>query len=247
MPNVGNSTGYVNGIITGRGLYLARSNYRPMLDDVLNRIDQRLRAVKLSATAASKLAKLGEDAIRNMRRAVESGDRKGVSTSTLIALAPVLQTTASWLLEGRGDPEEPTVRVIGRVGADSSGEVVMTTAHDSWDLVPLAPGGSPDDSALEVVGHSMPWLARDGSLIYFNSQRTPPTPDMLGYPVVVETEDGRVLVKRLLRGSGPKLYDLESESGPTIHDQRLRWAAEITAIIPPRQARRIILRSSEAA
>ncbi len=60
--------------------------------------------------------------------------------------------------------------------------------------------------------------------------------------VVVETESDEVLVKRLLRGSSPGRYDLESVVGPTRHDARLRWAAHITAIIPPFQARRIIVR-----
>ncbi len=60
--------------------------------------------------------------------------------------------------------------------------------------------------------------------------------------MVVETESDEVLVKRLLRGSSPGRYDLESVVGPTRHDARLRWAAHITAIIPPFQARRIIVR-----
>jgi hypothetical protein len=90
-------------------------------------------------------------------------------------------------------------------------------------------------------------FAEDGSLLYFEAQKTPPTPDMLGYPCIVETEDGRVLLKRLLKGSRPGLYDLESQVGPTLSDMRLRWAAEITAIIPPKAARRIIRRRGEAA
>ena len=36
--------------------------------------------------------------------------------------------------------------------------------------------------------------------------------------------------------------DLESIAGPTRHDARLRWAAHITAIIPPYQARRVLIR-----
>lgn len=134
------------------------------------------------------------------------------------------------------------VRIIGRVGADVSGSVIMTTAHDSWDMVPVAPGATSKSVALLVSGHSMHTFAEDGSLIYFENQQTPPEPDMLGYPCVVETEDGRVLVKRLLKGSQPGLYDLESVVGPTIADVRLRWAAEIIAVIPARQARRIIVR-----
>jgi SOS-response transcriptional repressor LexA len=215
--------------------------------NVLERIEQRLAALGLTAAAASQAAGLGKDAIRNMQRARAADSRQGVSTHTLTALAPVLQTTAAWLIDGTGPNAPSMVRVIGRVGADPSGAVMLTTAHDSWDLAPLAPGGQPEDSALEVTGHSMPWLARDGSLIYFRFQRTPPTPDMLGFPVVVETEDGRILVKRLLRGSAPGLYDLESERGETISDVRVVWAAEITAIIPPREARRIIVRFGSAA
>jgi hypothetical protein len=61
----------------------------------------------------------------------------------------------------------------------------------------------------------------------------------------VGLEDGRVLFKKLLRGSAPGLYDLESTAGDTIRDVRLRWAAEPTAIIPPRQARRIVRRADE--
>jgi hypothetical protein len=57
-------------------------------------------------------------------------------------------------------------------------------------------------------------VADDGALIYFEDQRTPPTPDMLGHVVVVETDTDEVLVKRLLRGSRPGLYDLESVAGP---------------------------------
>lgn len=216
-----------------------------MLKDVLARIESRLAALKLSATAASKMAGLSEDAIRNMRRAVEKDERQGVSTSTIMALAPVLETTASWLLEGRGDEEARYVRIIGRVGADTEGTVIQSTGQEAYDLAPVPPGGSRDSVALEVVGHSMRAIAEDGALIYFEDQRNPPTPDMLGYYVIAELEDGRVLFKRLLRGSRPDVYMLESQIGPPIEDVRIRWAAEPTAIIPPKQARRVIRRAGE--
>lgn len=59
---------------------------------------------------------------------------------------------------------------------------------------------------------------------------------MLGYVVVVELDTDEVLVKRLLRVSKPGRFDLESLAGPTRRDARLRWAAHVTAIIPPYQA-----------
>jgi SOS-response transcriptional repressor LexA len=135
---------------------------------------------------------------------------------------------------------EGLVPVIGRVGANPDGLVLYAEGQGETDLVPIPPGGSEQAVALKVVGHSMRGLADDGSLIYFENQRTPPTPDMLGHVVVVETELGEVLIKRLLRGSKSGRFDLESLAGPMMEDARLRWAAHITAIIPPFQARRII-------
>ena len=138
--------------------------------------------------------------------------------------------------------KETLVRVMGRVGANPDGTVLMATGQDAWDLTPIPPGGTENAVALQVSGHSMRGLADDGALIYFEDQRTPPSPDMLGQIVVVEIDTDEVLVKRLLRGGEPGRYDLESLAGPTRHDARLRWAAHITAIIPPFQARRIIVR-----
>lgn len=138
------------------------------------------------------------------------------------------------------------VPIVGRVGADNDGSIIYADADGTGDLVPIPPGGTERAVALQVVGHSMGDWAPEGSLIYFEDQHTPPTADMLGHPCVVETEDGRVLLKRLLRGSRSGRYDLESIVGPTLQDVRLRWAAEVTANIPPRQARRIIRHSSES-
>jgi hypothetical protein len=162
--------------------------------------------------------------------------------------AEAFAVRAEWLYDEAGAmlaQTEPLVRIIGRVGADTEGAVIQTDGQEGYDMVPVPPGGTADAVALEVVGHSMRAIAEDGALIYFEDQRNPPTPDMLGYYCIVETEDGRVLFKRLLRGSEPGLYVLESQVGPPIDDVRLRWAAEPTAIIPPKQARRIIRRAGE--
>lgn len=75
-----------------------------MLKDVLARIEERLKVVGLSAAAASRQAGLSIDAIRNIRRKVEAGEEAGVSSKTLEALAPVLQTTVAHLSDG-ADPQ----------------------------------------------------------------------------------------------------------------------------------------------
>lgn len=158
---------------------------------------------------------------------------------------------AEWLYDGAGAPDAdvPTVPrpafprmvpIIGRVGADTEGRVLFATGQEVGDLAPIPPGGTEKAVALLIVGHSMRGVADDGGLIYFEDQRTPPTPDMLGHMVVVETAGDEVLVKRLLRGSKAGRFDLESVVGVTRQNCQLRWAAHITAIIPPHQARRII-------
>lgn len=185
--------------------------------------------------------------VQNVRD--HEADRRGVSPDHAAAYARGYQTDKAWLLFGGPLPKLRTdsdlAPIIGRVGADPSGEVILTTGQTSFDVAPRPPGGSPDSVALEVTGHSMRGWADDGSLLYFEQQHTPPTSDMLGHVVVVQTERDQVLVKRLLRGSAKGLYDLESLNGPTLTDERIAWAAHITAIIPPHQARRIITRGSE--
>lgn len=163
--------------------------------------------------------------------------------------AEAFGVNALWLYEGLipTDPDAPSappgeilVPVIGKVGADTEGRILFATGQEAGDLVPLPPGGTDKAVAVQIVGHSMRGVADEGGLIYFEDQRTPPTPDMFGHVVVVETLEGEVLVKRLLRGSRTGRYDLESRAGPTRRDCALRWAAHITAIIPPHQARKIL-------
>jgi lambda repressor-like predicted transcriptional regulator len=137
------------------------------------------------------------------------------------------------------------VPIIGYVGADTEGTVIYVTGQESGDMVPLPPDGGAETRALEVRGHSGGDFAPAGSIVYFDDQRNPPTPDMIGHPCIVETDDGRVLLKRLLYGSAPNLYDLESRNGPTLSDVRIRWAAEVTYVAQPRQARKIVRRAGE--
>jgi hypothetical protein len=87
----------------------------------------------------------------------------------------------------------------------------------------------------------------DGGLLYFEQQFTEPTERHIGRVVVVETEDGEVLVKRLLRGDEKGLWDLESIVGPVRRNVRLHWVANITGVIPPPVSQELIVRAGTAA
>ena len=103
-----------------------------MLQSVLMRVEERLEAVGLSASAASKKAGLSEDAIRNLRRAVEKGDtRQGISTRTVQALAPVLETTAAYLLNGPIAETFGTVTTVPLAGRIVAGGVIDVSTEQS--------------------------------------------------------------------------------------------------------------------
>ena len=213
----------------------------------------RLRQARLAAgfeTAAAAAEAHGWN--RNTYASNENGNapyswRRARDYATAFGVRP------DWLYDAQGPavgmgtgadsgPGQPRpAPIIGRVGADPGGEVLLAGGQAPPEFAPLPPGGTERAVALRVTGHSMRGLADDGALIYFEDQRTPPSPDMLGQVVVVELDTGEVLVKRLLRGGAPGRFDLESVAGPTRRDARLRWAAHISAIVPPWQARRILI------
>lgn len=143
-------------------------------------------------------------------------------------------------------PDQILAPIVGHVGADPEGRIVRTLVQAANDHVPLPIGATSNCVAVQVDGHSMRGFADDGSLIFYENLETPPSDDLIGEKVVVqlagddEADDPDVLIKILRRGSKPGLYDLESINGPTMKDVRVRWAAEIIQITPPRQARRLI-------
>ncbi|RAK66591.1 S24 family peptidase [Phenylobacterium kunshanense] len=205
---------------------------------------QRLRQARIDKgfdTAAAAADAFGWS--RNTYASNENGNAP-FSYRRAKEYAAAFGVAAEWLYDAAGPMHGASVTglvpVIGHVGANPDGTVLFAHGQDPAELAPIPPGGTDMARALKVVGHSMRGVADQGALIYFEDQRTPPTPDMLGHVVVVETDTDEVLVKRLLRGSRPDRFDLESVAGPTRHDARLRWAAHITAIIPPFQARRIL-------
>lgn len=125
------------------------------IEDVLARVQRRLKYLDLSAQAASKAAGLSPDAIRNMERAVKTGGRQGVSTRTVAALAPVLKTSAGWLLEG-GDEGGTTdsVPVVGYVGAGAAA-ILFGEGQGPFDEVAAPEGSTEHTVAAEIRGESL--------------------------------------------------------------------------------------------
>ena len=202
------------------------------LKDVLERIESRLRALDLSAHAASLAAKK-PDAIRNLRRAVLNGDRRGVTTETLNALAPVLETSVAWLVEGAGATSaRTTLRVVGRIGAGAEirpeFEQIPPEGLYEVDLaLPL-----PEDSvAFSVEGDSM-WPRYNAGDVVICDEREHDPQAIAGLEAAVRTGDGKRYLKTIRRGAVLGTYDLESHNAPPIRNVTIEWAAPILMILP---------------
>lgn len=182
------------------------------LKDVVARIEGRLAELEITAAWASREAGLSEDAIRNMQRAAKDAKRKGVSTATINALAPVLQVTPNWLMTGddaagaeptRGDIANLAIRGgLGSGGlltveADATTGAILPEFVDGyWSF----PGRVRDQfrnigktHALPVVGDSMEPTLINGSVVFVDTTHTAPSPPDL---YAVDYGDG-LMVKRI--------------------------------------------------
>ena len=211
---------------------------------------ERLRAARVAAGYDSIASAARAFGFHKQNLADHEAGRRGIDVDAADRYAKAFRVDPAWLLLG-GATRKPKpsgmVPIIGRVGADNEGRVLLSTGQASGDQAPIPPGGSNRSAALEVDGHSMHGWADHGSLIYFEEQHTTPTSDHIGKVVVVELEGGEVLVKRLLKGDDRHVWDLESISGPTLQNRRIVWVANITAIIPPPVSQRIIMRAGTVA
>jgi hypothetical protein len=209
------------------------------LEDILARVESRLEAVGLSAHAASLAAKK-PDAIRNLKRAVKNGDRRGITTETLAALAPVLKTSAAWLLEGVGDAGAGTqVKVVGRIGAGAEILPEFEQIPDDGLYEISVPFAIPADTvAFEVEGESM-WPRYDSGDVIICAEQSEDAETVIGREAAVRTHDGRRYLKRVRRGAAAGTYDLESHNAAPIRGVEIVWAAAIQAVVRAGQWRRI--------
>ncbi len=209
------------------------------LEDILARVETRLQALGLSAHAAS-LAARKPDAIRNLKRAVKNGDRRGITTETLAALAPVLKTSASWLLEGVGDPNAGTeVKVAGRIGAGAEILPEYEQIPEDGLFEISVPFATPADTiAFEVEGDSM-WPRYDSGDVVICWRQSEDAENVVGREAAVRTRDGRRYLKRVRRGAVAGTYDLESHNAAPIRGVEIVWAAAIQAVVRAGQWQRI--------
>lgn len=179
----------------------------------------------------------------------EFGERLGTAQSTVTRWeagskpsGPMLQAIATFAntsverLLGTDDLASTAhgeIPVVGYVGAGA-----MVVPYDDYphgegiDTVERPPFVNGRAVAVEVRGDSLLPVAEDGWRLVYVGEQTILEDEVLNRLCVVQLVDGRMLVKRVMRGSEPQRYHLMSTNAPIIENAEIEWAARVKAIIP---------------
>lgn len=129
------------------------------------------------------------------------------------------------------------VPVVGKVGARAEVYPLDESLEPAYRVaLPPTIEAAGDYVAFEIEGFSMP-PARPGWVIIFRNRQVDPA-EMIGYPVLVDLEDGRRLFKIIRRGYEAGFWNLESWDGSDpIENVRLTACLPFVAMTPGRMSR----------
>lgn len=164
-------------------------------------------------------------------RAIENG-QNDLKAPVAETLAPILKSSASYLLtgEGRAIVQRRTVPLVGYVGAGAEAHFYASGDEGLGEVD--APEGSNDQTrAAEIRGESLGPLF-DTWLVFYDDVRTPVTPDLIGRLCIVGLPGDKVLVKKIQRSRSPGLFHLLSNNEAPMLDQEVTWAARVKNMTP---------------
>jgi transcriptional regulator with XRE-family HTH domain len=152
-------------------------------------------------------------------------ERRNVSLKNVAKLATALNVRQGDLLD-----TQRTVDVVGyaAAGADT---VTFAEGQGPFDEVEAPSWANETTVAVRVRGTSL-GLYFDGWLAFYDRRRDPPDDSLVDALCVCGLSRGRVVIKKLRAGSAKGLFHLESETEPTLFDERVEWAAEVKEMRP---------------
>ncbi|ACL58485.1 LexA family transcriptional regulator [Methylobacterium nodulans] len=189
-------------------------------------------ALQASGVSASELARRLGTSRQNVHRWADGSRELLPPVAQLIASKLGVSASALLLMEEAGPSY---IRVAGLVGAGGHINNDVTQVHQNEAVrvrinIPLPDGLS----AYEVWGDSMLPRYDPGDLIIVTDQPVPVS-RVVGDVALVKTADGNRYLKRVLRGSEPDLYTLESYNASPMEDVEIAEATMIYLILPRRQ------------
>jgi phage repressor protein C with HTH and peptisase S24 domain len=164
----------------------------------------------------------------------ENGDRNP-SRETAKRYAAAYKARWEWILEGGPQlepPKDETVPIVGDVGAGAR-IIFDGEPQGGYDRAPRPPGSPPNTVAARVRGDSMPGLAEDDWLIYYDERVRGLPGEWIGHLCVVWISEGEVYVKKVYRGRDADSYLLVSTGGlPPMEVEEIEWSAKVAWIKP---------------
>lgn len=157
---------------------------------------------------------------------MESGLRN-VSVKNLELIAQALGTTVRELVHENDHRQVP---LVGYVGAGAEAHA-FAIGQGPFDMVDAPDGSTSRTVAVEIRGESLGSFF-DQWLVFYDDVRDPVTPDLIGKLCVCGLPDGRVLIKKLARGSLPGVFTLLSQFESPIFDTAVAWAAKVKNMVP---------------
>ena len=206
------------------------------MDSLGNRVRRRREELGWSQAELGFRSGMSHQRIDSIEKGEVQRPRK------LLEIADALGVPQRWLLEGEKHPDPghglSTVPVMGFVGAGAEIEPEIEQVPEAGLYeVEIAFPLADDMVAFEIRGESMlPRYDPGDVVICWRRFRSPE--QLLGREAVVRLADGRRFLKRILRGSSRKTFNLESFNARLIENARIEWALEVHVIVPAGQWRK---------
>jgi phage repressor protein C with HTH and peptisase S24 domain len=166
-------------------------------------IGKRLKQLRLAAGYETQNALAQAMGIGVTTYANHENGTRGLTADAAERYSRFFKVNLDWLFTGKGEArprKPPGVPLIGTVGAGSTVEPVGDVSYAAPIEMLSLPDG-PDIGALIVKGDSqMPRYAH-GEIVLYNTRPVLPQ-EVLGQFAIVDTLDGRRMIKRIVREHG---------------------------------------------
>lgn len=183
-----------------------------------------LKALRKTKNWSQERAAEALGTTRNYYVKLESGSRR-LSTDWIDKAAALYGVDPGDIIS-----ESHLVPLVGYVGAGAEAHIFAEGQGPFGEVT--APDGSNENTvAVEIRGESLGSFF-DQWLVFYDDVRDPPTAKMLGKLCIVGVADGRILIKKLMRGGIPGQFNLLSQFEPPIYDVIVDWAAIVKAMVP---------------
>jgi DNA-binding XRE family transcriptional regulator len=199
------------------------------MHELKDRVRIAREKLELSQSELARRASVKPQTIQS----IEAGKTR--KPANIVAIAVALETTAEFLMAGKGKGQDGhnrvTTPVIGIVHAGSA--AVDYSIHEGQLGEVERPSMATHSTvALEVRGESMGGRVEDGDIVFYDERREPVTSDLYGKLCIVGATDGRVMLKKIKPGSRPGRFHLISYAADPEFDVPVDWAARVTSIRP---------------